>query len=31
MARHSGLEEVVAEYLWDLDGLSGRVMFGSWC
>jgi hypothetical protein len=31
MARDSGLEEVVLEYLEDLQGLSGKPMFGSWC
>ncbi len=31
MARDSGLEEVVREYLDDLSGLSGKAMFGSWC
>ena len=31
MARDSGLEEVVREYLADLPGLSGKAMFGSWC
>lgn len=31
MARDSGLEEVVVEYLADLQGLSGKAMFGSWC
>jgi TfoX-like protein len=31
MARDSGLEEVVCEYLEDLPGLSGKAMFGSWC
>src|SRR5690349_2844361 len=31
MARDDGLEEVVYEYLEDLQGLSGKAMFGSWC
>ncbi len=31
MARDSGMEEVVREYLEDLPGLSGKAMFGSWC
>jgi hypothetical protein len=31
MARDSGLEEVVREYLEDLPGLGGKAMFGSWC
>ena len=31
MARDSGLEEFVREYLEDLQGLSGKAMFGSWC
>ena len=31
MARDSGLEEVVREYLENLPGLSGKAMFGSWC
>lgn len=31
MARDSGLEEVVHEYLEELQGLSGKAMFGSWC
>ena len=31
MARDSGLEEVVREYLEELPGLSGKAMFGSWC
>ena len=31
MARDSGLEEFVGEYLEDLPGLGGKAMFGSWC
>ena len=31
MARDSGLEEVVREYLAALPHLSGKAMFGSWC
>ena len=31
MARDSGLEEAVREYLEGLPGLSGKAMFGSWC
>lgn len=31
MARDSGLEEAVREYLDDFPGLSGKAMFGSWC
>ena len=31
MARDSGLEEVVREYLEELPGISGKAMFGSWC
>lgn len=31
MARDSGLEELVREHLGDQPGLSGKVMFGSWC
>lgn len=29
--RDRGLEEVVHEYLEDMQGLSGKPMFGSWC
>jgi len=31
MPRDRGLEEVVREYLEDLEGLSDKAMFGSWC